>query len=89
MIAGWFIVVDFIVVFSLFKDDTLVDNPATQCPFFQLDSLVQQICSSGPTLGKAVQTASVSVTISLSILVPFGGKLYVNSTLEWIWTGWG
>ena len=46
-----------------------------QVPFSDLYSLVQQLCSFGPPLGREVQAASVSVTTYLSRSVPGGGVI--------------
>ena len=73
VVFGWLIVVGFLVIFSSSKDDTSEDTPATRHPFSLLHSLVQQLRSSGPLLGWAVQAASSSVTTSLSRSVTGGG----------------
>ena len=49
--------------------------PATQIPFSDMYSLVQQIFSFGTPLGRSVQEASVIVTTSFSRSVPDGGGM--------------
>ena len=66
ILVGWLIVVDFLVMFSSSKDDTLADTPDTRRPFLQLASIEKQLHRLGPPLGRAVQMASVNVTASLS-----------------------
>ena len=75
MIVGWLVVFYSLVLFLSSKYDTAVDIPTTRIPFFHLDSLVRQLYSFGPPLGRAVQTTSVSVTTSLSCSVPDGGDV--------------
>ena len=55
------------------KDDTPAATPAKRIPCLHLDALVQQICSFGPPLGRAVQDKSASVTTYFSLLVPYRG----------------
>ena len=66
VIFGWFIVVDFVFMFSKYKENYLMNTPAMRRLFSHLDSLSHQLCSSGPPLGQSVQAESASVTTSLS-----------------------
>ena len=67
MIVFLLVVVGFIVMF--------LSSTSTQYPFLRLDSLAQQLLSSGLPLGRAVQASSVIVTISLSQSVPGGRNI--------------
>ena len=89
MVVGWLIVVDFIFMFSSLKDDTSADNPATWCPFLQMDSLAQKLHGSGTPLGQEFKMASASVTTSLSRLVPFRGNISckLNFRVDMGWAG--
>ena len=48
------------------KDDTLADTLTPRRRFLQLTPIDQQLSTSGPTLGRAVQAKSVWVTSSFS-----------------------
>ena len=64
--VGFLIVVELLVIFLSLKDDIPVDTPAPGRNFSQLYLLDQQICTSVPPLGRAVQAASVRMLSSLS-----------------------
>ena len=59
MLVGLLIVVDFPVMFFSSQDDMPTDTPAPCLPFSQLAPLNEQLSSSGPNMGRAVQAASV------------------------------
>ena len=59
-----------LVIFLSSKDDTPADTPAPCRPFSQPSFLDQQLHTSGPTIGWAVQAASVHISSSLSRSVP-------------------
>ena len=66
VLVGGLIIVEFIVMFLLSKYDTPADTTNTRRPFSQLDLLAQQLRTSGPPLGRAVQAASVRMSSSFS-----------------------
>ena len=72
VLVGLLIVVDFNALFYPSKDDTLKETPAPRRPFSQIVLMAQQMCSSGPSLGRAVQEASVSTSSSWSRSGPWG-----------------
>ena len=59
MLVGLLIVVDFLVIFLSSKYDTPVDTPAMCRHFSQLTLMAQQMRTSVPPLGRAVQAESV------------------------------
>ena len=72
VLVGWMVVVEFIVMFSSSKVNTRADPTDPRRPFSQLASLDQQLRTSVPPLGRAVQEASVWMSSSLSISGPGG-----------------
>ena len=70
VLVGFLIVVDLPVIFLSSKDDTPEDTTAPWRPFSQLYFLAQQLRTSGPPLGRAVQSASVRMSSYLSRSVP-------------------
>ena len=59
MIVGLMIVVDFLVMFLSSKDETPADTLALRRPFSKIALLDQQLRTSLPPIGRAVQAASV------------------------------
>ena len=67
MLSVFLFVVDFLVMFSSSKDEALVDMMDPRRTFSQLDFMAQQLRTSGPPLGRAVQALPVWISSSLSI----------------------
>ena len=72
MIVGFLIVIYFPVMFSSSKGYTPTDTPAPRRPFSSLDLLDQQLYTSVPPLGRAVQAVSVRMLYPLSRYGPWG-----------------
>ena len=66
ILVGWMIVVEFLVMFFSSKYDTPVDTPTPLRYFLRLNLFDQQMRTSGPPLGRAVQAALVWMSYSLS-----------------------
>ena len=73
MIVVLLVIVFGLVMFSSSKDEALVDMTDPRRTFSQLDFMAQQLRTSGPPLGRAVQALPVWISSSLSIS-GIGGK---------------
>ena len=88
MLVGLLIVVDLLVMFFSSKDYTPADTSAPRRPFSQLASLTQQLRTSVPPLGRAVQLASVWISSSLSRSGP-GVEAIPGKFNYWVGLGGG
>ena len=75
MLVGFLTVFDFPVMFLSSKDDTPTDTPAPWRPFSKIYLLDQQLHTSGPPLGRAVQAVSVRMLYPLSRYGPWGEEI--------------
>ena len=73
MIVVLLVIVFGLVMFSSSKDEVLVDMMDPRRTFSKLDFMAQQLRTSGPPLGRAVQALPVWISSSLSIS-GIGGK---------------